>query len=247
MKFSKNHKKIVFLSFFICISTLIYGIIDHIEYDRKDIQVNATPIASHVIVLDAGHGIPDSGASSFDGTTEQAINLSITLKLQKIIEQSGAKVVLTRSDENGIYSTDSNHIRNKKVSDIKNRVEIGNNCDGDIFISIHLNKYLGSSAYKGWQTFYQKNSEKSKFLADKIQNHLNQNIEEANDRKVLPIHNIYIMDHLTIPSVIVECGFLSNPEETENLKKDEYQNKLAWGIYLGLQEYFMNEGDIKNE
>jgi N-acetylmuramoyl-L-alanine amidase len=185
-----------------------------------------------------------SGASSFDGTTEQAINLSITLKLQKIIEQSGAKVVLTRSDENGIYSTDSNSLKNKKVSDIKNRVEIGNNYNADIFISIHLNKYSGSSEYNGWQTFYQKNNEKSKILASKIQENLNNNIETDNSREILPINNIYIMDHLTIPTVIVECGFLSNPEETEKLKKDEYQSKLAWGIYLGLQEYFMDEGEI---
>ena len=118
-------------------------------------------------------GLPDEGAVGFDGTTEQAINLSISLKLQKILEQSGAKVILTRSDENGIYSLDSKSIRNKKVSDIKNRVEIGNNSNADLFISIHLNKYPPSEIYRGWQTFYQKDNNNSKELASLIQNNLN--------------------------------------------------------------------------
>lgn len=182
-----------------------------------------------------------SGAVGFNGTTEETINLSVSLKLQKLIEQSGATVVLTRSDENGIYSLDSKSIRQKKVSDIKNRVEIGNNSNADIFISIHLNKYPPSEIYRGWQTFYQKNSEESKKLATIIQNKLGENIEFKNDRTPMQISGVYIMEHVTIPSVIVECGFLSNPEEANLLKEDNYQNKLAWGIYTALQEYFMLE------
>lgn len=185
----------------------------------------------------------DEGAIGFNGTTEEAINLKIALKLQKLIEQSGAKVVLTRSDENGIYSTDSKSIRNKKVSDIKNRVEIGNNSDADIFVSIHLNKFPPSQAYRGWQAFYQKTNEKSKELANAVQNNLNKNIEYQNNRTTLPISGVYIMDKLTIPTIIVECGFLSNPEEVSLLQTDTYQNKLAWGIYIGLQEFFENQGE----
>lgn len=212
------------------------------SYNLKgDLKVNATPISNKIIVLDAGHGLPDAGASSFDGTTEQAINLEIVLKLQKILEQSGADVILTRSDENGIYSMDSKSIRNKKVSDTKNRVELANNSNADVFLSIHLNKFSGSSKYRGWQTFYQKDSEKSKLIANNIQDNLNKNIDLANDRNVLPISDVYIMEHVKIPSVIVECGFLSNPDETNNLKKEEYQNSIAWGIYLGLQDFFFNE------
>ena len=183
-------------------------------------------------------GFQMSGAIGFNGTTEQAINLSISLKIQKLIEQSGATVILTRSDENGIYSLDSKSIRNKKVSDIKNRVEIGNNSNADLFISIHLNKYPPSEVYRGWQTFYQKNNDKSKELASLIQTKLGQNIEFKNNRTPMPISGIYIMEHVEIPSVIVECGFLSNPEEANLLKENNYQNKLAWGIYLALQEYF---------
>jgi len=121
-------------------------------------------------------------------------------------------------------------------------VEIGNNSNADIFVSIHLNKYPESSKYRGWQTFYQKNNEDSKFIAESIQNYLNKNIEYDNNRKTLPISNVYIMEHIKIPSVIVECGFLSNEEETMLLKTDEYQNKIAWGVFIAIQDYFYQKG-----
>lgn len=185
-------------------------------------------------------GKPDEGAVGLFGTTEQAINLSISLKLQKLIEQCGAKVILTRSDENGIYSIDSKSIREKKVSDIKNRVDLGNNSNADIFISIHLNKYPPSEIYRGWQTFYQNKNNESENLATLIQNNINKNIDYENNRTPMKITDVYIMKNVTIPTVIVECGFLSNSEETTLLKDDTYQYKLAWGIFLGIQEYFYN-------
>lgn len=187
-----------------------------------------------------GIGKPDEGAVGLFGTTEQAINLSISLKLQKLIEQCGAKVILTRSDENGIYSIDSKSIREKKVSDIKNRVDLGNNSNADIFISIHLNKYPPSEIYRGWQTFYQNKNDESENLATLIQNNINKNIDYENNRTPMKITDVYIMKNVTIPTVIVECGFLSNSEETTLLKDDTYQYKLAWGIFLGIQEYFYN-------
>lgn len=242
MKLTILNKRIGFVCIFVCISVLMYGIIGIVNKNNKSLQVNSTPITNKTIVIDAGHGKPDEGAIGFNSTSEQAINLSIALKLQKLIEQSGAKVLLTRSDENGIYSTDSKSIRNKKISDTKNRVKIGNENDCDVFVSIHLNKFPSSSSYSGWQTFYQKNNDKSKRIAELIQENLNKNIDVKNDRSSLPITAIYIMDNLKIPAVIVECGFLSNPEETNRLKEDDYQNKLAWGIYIGLQNYFL-EGE----
>ena len=192
-------------------------------------------------------GKPDEGAVGLFGTTEQAINLSISLKLQKLIEQCGAKVILTRSDENGIYSIDSKSIREKKVSDIKNRVDLGNNSNADIFISIHLNKYPPSEIYRGWQTFYQNKNDESENLATLIQNNINKNIDYENNRTPMKITDVYIMKNVTIPTVIVECGFLSNSEETTLLKDDTYQYKLAWGIFLGLQEYFYNTSIVHSD
>ncbi len=204
---------------------------------EQTVAVNSTPITSHVVVIDAGHGKPDEGAVGMYGTTEEAINLKISLKLQKLIEQSGGKVYLTRSDENGIYSQDSTNIKQKKASDIKNRVSIGNQEDVDIFVSIHLNKYP-ESIYKGWQTFYQESNEDSKTLATFVQDGISSTIDIENSRVPLPIKNIYIMDHMTKPTITVECGFLSNEEEVKRLSEDDYQNSLAWGIYIGIQDYF---------
>lgn len=178
-----------------------------------------------------------NGAEAQNGTTESDINLKIALKLQTLLEQSGATVLLTRSDENGIYDLDSKTIRQKKVSDIHNRVKIGNESHADIFVSIHLNK-IPEQQYWGWQTFFKKNNESSEKLAKLIQSNLNSTIQKNNKREALKIENKYIIDHVEIPTTIVECGFLSNPQEQKDLLEDEYQDKLAWGIYNGIMDYF---------
>lgn len=123
------------------------------------------------------------------------------------------------------------------MSDIKNRVKIGNSSSADIFVSIHLNK-INESQYYGWQTFFKSGNEKGKSLATAIQNNLNEAIQRENKRVPMKISNVYIIKNVEIPTTIVECGFLSNPEEEKLLQNNEYQNKLAWGIYNGIMEYF---------
>ena len=172
-----------------------------------------------------------------DGTTEAETNLKIALKLQNLLEQSGATVILTRSDENAIYDLDSKTLKQKKVSDIHNRVKIGNESSADIFVSIHLNK-IPQQQYWGWQCFYKNGEENSTKLAKSIQNNLNEAIQKENRRVAMKLENVYIMKHVEIPISIVECGFLSNPEEESKLLEDSYQNKLAWGIYNGIIDYF---------
>lgn len=184
-----------------------------------------------------GHGTPDEGASSDEGITEASINLKIALKVQKLLEEAGSTVILTRSDENGIYEEGSNTLREMKVSDIKNRVKIGNESSADIFVSIHLNK-ITQQKYWGWQTFFKNNNEDSKKLAKSLQDGLNETIQRENKRVPLKIEKIYIIDNVQIPTSIVECGFLSNQEEEKLLQTDEYQDKLAWGIYVGIINYF---------
>lgn len=164
--------------------------------------------------------------------------MKIALKIQNLLEQSGCKVILTRSNENAIYETDSKSLKQKKISDIKERVKIGNNSEADIFVSIHLNK-IPEKQYYGWQTFYKNENEKSKDLATKIQENLNKSIQKENKRVPLKIDNIYIIKHVEIPTCIVECGFLSNDEEEAQLQNETYQDRLAWGIYTGIIDYFM--------
>lgn len=204
---------------------------------RDSIMVSATPVSSKVVVLDAGHGKPDGGAESKNGITEEKTNLDIVLKLQKYLEESGSTVILTRSDENGIYDLDKQTLKDKKVSDAKNRVKIGNESSADIFVSIHLNKG-DSSKYNGWQTFYREDDENGKRLAKCVQDGLKGTIKIENKRTENAISGIYITDHVEIPITIVECGFLSNPQEEKKLVTEEYQNELAWGIYTGILNYF---------
>ena len=106
-----------------------------------------------------------------------------------------------------------------------------------IFVSIHLNK-IEQSQYDGWQTFYKKGNEDSKTLATMIQNNLNNTISKENNRIPAQLNTVYLMKYVEIPITIVECGFLSNPEEEKLLQTDEYQNRLAWGIYNGINDYF---------
>ena len=163
--------------------------------------------------------------------------MKIALKLQNLLEQSGCTVVLTRSDENSIYDLDKNTLKQKKISDIRNRVKIGNESSADAFVSVHLNK-IPQAQYWGWQCFYNMKNENSIDLAKKIQSNLNGSIQKENKRVAMKLDTVYIMKHVEIPISIVECGFLSNPEEEEQLLTDEYQNKLAWGIFNGIIEYF---------
>ena len=203
----------------------------------RTVETVATPVSNKVIIVDAGHGTPDEGAESSNGTTEAELNLKIALKLQNLLEQSGSTVILTRSDENSIYDVGSDSIRDKKISDIHNRVKIGNESSADIFVSIHMNK-IEQQQYSGWQTFYNKANENSKILATSIQSNLNDAMQKENNRTPAQLNTVYIMKHVEIPITIVECGFLSNPEEESLLQTEEYQNKLAWGIYNGITDYF---------
>lgn len=228
-------KRILFLCSIFILSVFFYSI--NFNQDTN-IPTSSIPVSNHTIILDAGHGLPDGGAVSSDGTTiESELNLNIVLKLQSLLEASNCTVILTRSDENGIYETDKNTIRSQKVSDMKNRVLIANESNAEIFVSIHMNK-LSQNQYSGWQAFYKNEDEESIKIADYIQKNLNHFIDKTNTRTIKSIKNIYLTRHVEIPLVIVECGFLSNSEETAILKTDEYQELLAWSIFSGIMDYF---------
>lgn len=224
-----NKKRILFVIFAITVS--IFSSIN-----KNIIPASSIPVSSHIVILDAGHGLPDGGATGSDGTEEANINLNIVQKIQKLLEVSGCSVILTRSDENGIYDFDA---KNKKKSDLINRTQIANESEGEIFISIHLNK-INITDCSGWQTFYQNNNKNSKELASYIQSNLNNTIENHKSRETLPLSGKYLMDNVKIPTVTVECGFLSNTSDLSNLKTPSYQEKLAWGIYQGIIDYFSN-------
>lgn len=230
-----NKKRLLLITSVVFISVFTFMI--STQTNKDIVETVNLPVSGKTIILDAGHGVPDEGAQSSNGTTEAETNLKITLKVQNLLEQSGCTVILTRSDENAIYDIDSKTLKQKKISDIHNRVKIGNENEADIFVSIHLNK-IPQSQYDGWQTFYKEGNEKGQKLAVLIQKNLNEAIQKENHRVAKTIDNVYIVKHVEIPTTIVECGFLSNPEEEKKLLEDEYQDRLAWGIYNGIIDYF---------
>lgn len=236
--FLLNKKRIIFISSIIVLSIFYSGVLS--ESSNHSLPVSSTPISNHIVILDAGHGSPDGGAVSNNGEIiESNINLNVVLKLQNLLEASGCRVILTRSDENGIYEITADTIRKQKISDMKKRVEIANNSDSELFISIHMNK-IPQVQYSGWQTFYKNNDIVSKTVAQNIQKSLNYFIDSSNNREIKSISKIYLTEHVKIPLILVECGFLSNNNEATLLKTETYQDKLAWSIYIGIMEYFNN-------
>ncbi len=226
-------EKILFYISTIFLSILFYSFVNNKNYTS---EVSSIPVSNHTIVIDAGHGLPDGGATDKDNNLESDLNLKIALKLQKILEASNCTVLLTRSDENGIYEENAKTIKEKKKSDMNNRVNIANNFDSEIFVSIHMNKTNDNSS--GWQTFYKRNCNDSRKLASLIQSNLNYSISSNNKREIKSISDIYLAKNVNIPFVLVECGFLSNSNEASLLQNNEYQEKIVWGIYTGIMDYF---------
>ena len=194
-----------------------------------------------VIIIDAGHGGEDGGAVGIDGTAEKDLNLSISLKLNEILSTMGYQTRMVRTTDNSIHNADADTVRERKVSDIHNRAAIMNEYENCIYVSIHQNKYSGSSIW-GAQTFYSPNNEESKELAQLIQSSIANNVQPDNKRVIKQSGtNIYVLYNATKPAVMVECGFVSNANELEQLKDDEYQKKMAFAISNGIINYLFSE------
>ena len=196
------------------------------------------PVANKTIVLDAGHGGIDPGAMNKDKTIlEKDVNLEITKKLRDLLESSGATVIMTRDRDVSLYQEDRNKTTRQKYNEnLKNRKKIINETNADIFVSIHLNAFE-QSKYYGAQTFYPKGKEDGKELAQFIQDELKRVVDQDNDRKIKPRDDIYLLKNATMPSVLIECGFLSNEKESQLLADSKSQDKIAWAIYVGIQKY----------
>lgn len=187
------------------------------------------------IVIDAGHGGEDSGAVAENKILEKDINLDIALKLKDMLVSSGFKILMTRVGDVSIYDKGKNkNLRQKKASDMKNRLKLINSAPGNVLISIHQNKFP-EKKYSGTQVFFSKNNEWSEILAKSIQLSVKSLLQPENDREVKPAaKNIYILHNSNVPAVIVECGFMSNEEELDKLTQEDYRLKMAFSIYCGI-------------
>lgn len=187
-----------------------------------------------LVVLDPGHGGEDGGAVSANGVRESVLNLEISLRLRDLLRFLGWKVEMTRESDVSIYSAEAATISEKKISDLKNRAALANREQNAILISIHQNMF-SESKYRGAQVFYA-GSGGGKALAEQLQGLLGSCLDPNNHRQVKESRTVYLLTHAHCPAVLVECGFLSNPQEEQLLQDPAYQKKLAAVIAAGLSE-----------
>lgn len=193
-----------------------------------------------LIIIDAGHGGEDGGAVAGDGTLEKNINLNISLRLNDFMSVLGYKTKLIRNSDTDLH-TSGNTIRERKVSDIRNRFDIMKKSDNSLYISIHQNKFSDTSV-NGAQTFYSPNNDESKILADFIQKSIASQLQKGNNRVIKRSGtDIFLLYNATKPTVLVECGFISNASDLNNLKNTKYQNEMALSIAMGILNYNISE------
>lgn len=203
-----------------------------------------TEDAVPTIVIDAGHGGFDAGASGTDGTTEKEINLSIAMKLKEVAEEYPVKVILTREGDAGLYSSETKN--GKKREDLLKRKEIMKEAGATLAVSIHLNSFPSDPSVYGAQVFYpisesertgeQEGEHSSKDFAEAVQQSLENRIDDGRERSAAKKGDILLFQNPPCRIILVECGFLSNQKETESLKTEEYQQKLAEAIWAGINE-----------
>lgn len=231
MKLNKRSLKIT-VGMLACLAVLAVGA------RMSDSVIPASVAADQrpVIVLDAGHGGLDSGAVGKSGLLEKDVNLSVVKHLQQMLELSGFEVVTTRDEDISIYDAGVEGIRNQKLSDMDNRLEIVQSYPDSIFLCIHQNNFT-DPAYFGGQMFYNNNHPDNRTLAQIMQNRFAQ-LQDGNDREIkLSGDELYLLRFNKNPSLMIECGFLSNPDEEARLATEEYRQQIAFSIYCGLLEY----------
>lgn len=199
-------------------------------------QIEKQPVRP-CVVIDAGHGGADPGKVGVDGSLEKDINLQIARKLQTFLAMEDVDVVLTRESDAGLYDENAS---NKKVQDMKNRVAIIEEKKPALTVSIHQNSYHEEYVH-GAQAFYYAGSEKSKELAERIQQVMALELDKDNTRQAKANDSYYLLKKTSSPIVIVECGFLSNYEEAQKLSSDIYQEKVAWAIQLAILQYLNSQ------
>ncbi|MBP3038181.1 N-acetylmuramoyl-L-alanine amidase CwlD [Bacillaceae bacterium Marseille-Q3522] len=233
----KRLKQIVFIIGLIVLFFILqYDFTDKLSWKSWNL-----PLSGKIIVLDPGHGGPDGGAGDAEAL-EKDIALIISLKLKEYLQEQGALVIMTRETDKDLADDATHGYSRRKAEDLKARLDIINDSEADLFLSIHLNA-LSSPSSRGAQTFYAAHKKENKEIAKFIQAEFTRNLENTH-RLARPISNIYILKNAKKPGALVEVGFLSNPREKELLKTEDYQEKLAASIYNGLLRYVSNEKNL---
>ncbi len=235
----KLNKRLFFFAVVVCAALVFALVLWKTAHDNKSALTGAQGLVSTrpVIILDAGHGGVDGGAVAPDGTVEKDINLSITLKLNTLLQALGYATQLTRDSDVSIHDPESQTIRQKKVSDLHNRTDMVNQSEQALLISIHQNKFPSANV-NGSQLFYSPNQPESKALAQQMQATVTQFLQPNNHKVPKQAGtSLYMLYHVQKPAVLIECGFLSNAGDLAKLKNEDYQRQLAFTIACGLLQY----------
>ncbi len=240
----KIKRKIVSGAIIFGCTALVLGAGAHIS---KKAEKNSMPVSmlsyeeqKPIIILDAGHGGIDGGCSTADGVPEKGINLSILLKLRDMLEISGYEVKVTRDSDMSIHDKGIEGIANQKSSDMDNRLAIFNSEPNAVCVSIHQNQFT-EPQYNGAQMFYSDSNSGSESLARSIQGRFVEFLQPDNTREIKQCgKELFLCYYSENPTVMVECGFLSNPEEAALLVTDEYQTKVAFTIFSGINDFINN-------
>lgn len=236
-------KKIKIGLYLLGIAILIF-ILQYEFLEKSTFKSWNLPLSGEIILIDPGHGGPDGGAGNKDAL-EKDIALNISIKLRDYLQQQGALVVMTREKDADLANEGTKGLSRRKTEDLKRRLEMINESEASFYVSIHLNA-IPSPRWRGAQTFYapqlKENEKAAKFIQDEFRKNLGNTT-----RKAKPINQVYILKYAKKPGVLVEAGFLSNPEERELLKDEEYQEKIAASIYQGILRYFSNEKELADE
>lgn len=226
------------IAFLACFLVLAFTI----NYRSVSVPATAGANGRQVVILDAGHGGLDSGCVGVNGELEKEINLAIVKNLKSLLEFSGYDVVLTRSEDVSIHDDDVTGTRNQKVSDMENRKKIVDMYPESIFFSVHQNQFT-QPQYFGAQMFYTTQNKNNFKLAQKMQEAFRE-LQPANDREIKLIdNNLYLFKNTVQPALLIECGFLSNTSDASKLSNSEYQKKVAFTAFKGMQEFLKLAGD----
>ncbi|MCI9190775.1 MAG: N-acetylmuramoyl-L-alanine amidase [Lachnospiraceae bacterium] len=185
------------------------------------------------VVIDAGHGGDDPGKVGINGANEKDVNLQIAELVKLFLEANDIEVVMTRESDEGLYDAEA---PNKKVQDMKRRIEMIEDASPTLTVSIHQNSYPEEYVH-GAQVFYYTGSIQGQLLAEAVQSQLIKRVDPENKRSVKANDSYYLLKKTGVPIVIVECGFLSNSAEAEKLCTPEYQDRVAWAIHMGILQY----------
>lgn len=243
MNYSFKKQIISNFAFVICFAFLFstYCTITARLFNKADeisaIETNTSSSHSKRIVIDAGHGGEDGGAVGVNGALEKDLNLSLSEVLGNILIFSGYEVIQTRTEDKLLYDPNSDYRGQKKVLDLKGRLQIAQNLNPDIFIGIHMNAFPVQK-YSGLSVYYSNNDPDSKLAAEIISADIKNSLQPQNTRQIKAANSsIYILNRITCPAVLVECGFLSNPEECQKLSDYEYRRELSLSFYSSLVSF----------